>query len=58
MRLGFLVARLFIAFFLTLFGSAILAKTEREGQMFVGAILGALGLTFLFLLWLAQRKSV
>ncbi len=57
MKLVFLVLRLFIAFFLTLFGIALAAKTEDQGQLLVGAVLGAIGLTFLFLLWAAQRKS-
>ncbi len=57
MRLFFLVLRLFIAFFLTLLGIAVLAKTESEGQMLAAAVLASLGLTFLFLLWAAQRKN-
>ncbi len=54
----FLVLRLFIAFFLTLLGIAVLAKTESEGQMLLGAVVGAVGLTFLFLLWIAQKRNV
>ncbi len=57
MQFVFLVLRLFIAFFLTLFGIAVLAKTESEAQMLAGAIVGAVGLTFLFLLWAAQKRS-
>ncbi len=56
MELVFLIVRLFIAFFLTLYGIAVLVKADGEAQMLFGATVGAIGLTFIFLLWAAQRR--
>jgi len=51
----FISLRLFLAWALTLFGFAVLAKATSQMEMLVGAVLGASGLTFLSLL-LAKMK--
>jgi len=49
--------RLWAAFFLTLLGIAILGKSVSDEQRVLGAVLGAIGLTYLFLLWRAGDKN-
>ncbi len=49
--------RLWAAFFLTLLGLGILGKSESDPQRVLGAILGAIGLTYLFLFWRAGDKN-
>jgi hypothetical protein len=49
--------RLWAAFFLTLLGIAILGKSESDAQRILGAVLGAIGLTYLFLLWRSGDRN-
>jgi hypothetical protein len=49
--------RLFVAFFLSLFGLGMVLRGGNEGGIFVGAIMGAAGFTSLFLIWLAVRAG-
>ena len=55
MRDILITLRLFAASFLTLLGLGFMAKASDQGQVFVGAILAAIGLTFFVLLWLGRR---
>lgn len=52
-----ILIRTFIAFFLALFGVAVMAGADQSRAM-VGALLAALGLTFLFRLLLSVRTGV
>jgi uncharacterized Tic20 family protein len=52
-----IIIRTFIAFLLVLFGVAVMAGAEQTRAM-VGAFLAALGLTFLWRLWLTIRTGV
>ncbi len=56
MRDILITLRVFAAFFITLLGLALLARPQNGGQILVGAILGAIGLTFFLLLWLGRRQ--
>jgi hypothetical protein len=49
---AFLVFRIFVAFFLSVLGFAVALRTSE----FVGAILAAIGLTFLTVMWLIVRS--
>jgi hypothetical protein len=49
---SFLVFRIFIAFFLSVLGLAI----ALHGSEFAGAVLAAIGLTFLTIMWLIVRS--
>lgn len=54
---GFLAAlQLLAAFFLAIFGLALAFRGGDQGAMFIGAMLGALGLSFLALLWINAKK--
>ena len=55
-RTAFLTIRVFIAFFFTLFGLALVVKGDAPPPVFLGSIFAALGLTFLTLLWMANRS--
>jgi hypothetical protein len=52
-----IIIRTFIAFFLALFGVAVMAGADQQRAL-VGALLAALGLTFLWRLWLAMQKGL
>lgn len=49
--------RLFVAFFLSLFGLGMVLSSAGDGRIFVGAITGAAGFTALFLIWLAMKAG-
>lgn len=49
--------RTFIAIFFTLFGLRLLISADQLQSM-VGALLAALGITFLWRLWLAIRAGI
>ena len=51
-----LTIRSFIAFFLFLLGLAIMFGNS-DGRAFLGAFLGALGLSFFWRLWVAMRTG-
>ena len=50
-----LATRVFIAFFLTLFGLHMLFGNDT--QALIGAALSGIGLTFLFWAWVEVKKS-
>jgi hypothetical protein len=50
---SFLIFRIFIAFFLTIFGLAL----AFQGSILPGAVIAAIGLTFLTMMWLIVRGS-
>jgi hypothetical protein len=52
-----IVVRTFIAFFLALFGVAVIAGADQQRAM-VGAVLAALGLTFLLRLCVAIKTGL
>jgi hypothetical protein len=52
----FRALQVFAAFFLTLFGLAELLHSPDSGMHFIGALLAALGLTFLSLLAVNVKK--
>lgn len=56
MRDILITLRVFAACFITLLGLGFIAKAQDGGQVLVGAILGAIGLTFFLLLWLGRRQ--
>ena len=47
----------FIAIFLVLFGLALIAGRGTDPQSLLGALLAALGITFLWRLWVAIRTG-
>ncbi len=49
----FFIARVFVAFFLGLTGIGMLF----QGELLLGAVLGAVALTFFLLLWLRIRSG-
>ena len=51
--ISFLVFRIFVAFFLSVLGLAL----AFQGAQFVGAVVAAIGLTFLTVMWLIVRGS-
>jgi hypothetical protein len=53
----FVCLRLFAGFFITLFGLTVLAKSQTSDQILLGSVLGAIGLTFFFLLWQARKQA-
>jgi hypothetical protein len=52
-----MLVRTFIAFFLALFGVALIAGADQQ-RATVGAVLAALGLTFLLRFWFAIKTGV
>jgi uncharacterized membrane protein YqaE (UPF0057 family) len=52
-----MLVRTFIAFFLALFGVGLVAGTNESGAL-LGAVLAALGLTFLLRFWVAIKTGV
>ena len=56
MRDILITLRLFAASFVTLLGLGLMAKAGEMGQVFVGSILAAVGVTFFVLLWLGRRQ--
>lgn len=50
---SFLIFRIFVAFFLSVFGLAL----AFQGSVLPGAVIAAIGLTFLTLMWLIVRTS-
>ncbi len=49
----FFIGRIFVGFFLALMGIGMLF----QGEVVIGAIIAAIGLTFFFLLWLKIRQD-
>ncbi len=49
----FFIARVFVGFFLALMGIGMVF----QGEVVIGAIIAAIGLTFFFLLWLKIRRD-
>jgi hypothetical protein len=49
--------RTFLAFYFMLFGTAFMAGAKEE-RAFVGAFFAALGVTFLWRLWVAIRAGI
>jgi hypothetical protein len=47
--------RVFLAVFFALLGSGLLFSTSDGGRLLLGAVLGALGITSLLLLWAEMR---
>ncbi len=47
--------RLFFAFFLALLGLGLVLHDQGDMRLFVGALLGGIGFTSLFLIWLSVR---
>ena len=56
MRDIFTVLQLFAAIFLAIFGLALAFHGGDAGPIFVGALLGGVGLTFLLLLFVNLRR--
>ena len=52
-----IMIRTFIAIFLVLFGLALIAGRGNDPQSLLGALLAALGITFLWRLWVAMRTG-
>jgi len=52
----FAVLQLFAAVFLSILGLAMAFRTNDSGSMTVGAFLGAIGITFLALLFVNVRR--
>jgi hypothetical protein len=50
---SFLIFRIFVAFFLTIFGLAIAFHASE----LIGSLIAAVGLTFLTIMWLIVRSS-
>jgi hypothetical protein len=57
LRNVFICIRLFAGFFITLFGLTVLAKSQTSDQILLGSVLGAIGLTFFYLLWQARKQA-
>jgi hypothetical protein len=52
-----IMIRTFIAIFFVLFGLALIAGRGNDPLALLGALLAALGITFLWRLWVAMRTG-
>lgn len=55
--ISFLVFRIFVAFWLSILGLSMAFRGEASGSLFIGSVLGAIGLTFLTVMWLMVREG-